>query len=868
MRIFKRLLRWSLILCASGLLLAVIAIGVAYWLIAPRLPDVAELKDYHMQVPLRVLSADGKLIASFGETRRIPVSIDHVPDKLKNAVLSAEDAGFYTHPGVDWHGIARAGWHVIISGGNKGSGGSTITQQVARNFFLSPEKLYTRKLTEIFIALRMEDKLSKNQILDLYLNKMFLGHRSYGVAAAAYYYYGKTLDQLSIAQCATIASTFQLPSLVNPINSPKRMIARRNWVLGQMREHRFISEAEYAEAMAEPNQAAPHEPPIEVDAPYLAEMVRQQVLGRLGNQSLTEGYVVKTTVNSARQQAAVDAVRAGLLDYDRRHGWRGPEAHKDLPAGAGPADFDRILDGYNDISGLYPGLVTAVSANAATVYLGHGTSTQLKLADVTWARRYISDSRVGATPKSVDSVLKRGDVVRLIQNDQPANGTAADDPTAAIQNSQKRDDPHRQPWSLSQLPAAQAGLASIRPEDGAIQALVGGFSYLRSKFNRATMAARQPGSSFKPYIYSAAFERGFTPASIINDAPLALPDPSRPGGLWTPGNDDGKFDGPMRLRRALVLSKNLVSVRLLDAIGVRFARDYATRFGFSKDQLPNNLSLALGTASVSPMSMARGFAVFANGGYLVTPSFISEIDDRNGKPVYQANPARACRSCEARLLQDTPPGPPPPDTPKSQLPSNASVSNPVNSASVSDVTLPADAHGDGQHQPVLAPHVIDIRNDYLMTSLMKDVILHGTGSAARALKRPDLAGKTGSTNDHRDAWFVGFNGDISTAVWVGFDDFSSLGRANGVGEFGAHAALPIWMDYMGAALKDMPENSLPMPPGISTVLINSQSGLPTTPDDPNAMEEMFKVEDVDKLREQAAQQQQQNKDEQHAYDIF
>lgn len=863
MRIFKRLLRWALIACLSGLLLAVIAVGVAYWLIAPRLPDVAELKDYHMQVPLRVLSADGKLIASFGETRRIPVSIDRVPDKLKNAVLSAEDADFYSHPGVDWHGIVRAAWHVISSGGDKGSGGSTITQQVARNFFLSPEKLYTRKLTEIFIALRMEDKLTKNQILDLYLNKMFLGHRSYGVAAAAYYYYGKTLDQLTIAECATIASTFQLPSLVNPINNPKRMLARRNWVLGQMREHRFINQAEYQQAIAETNHAGPHEPPIEVDAPYLAEMVRQQVLGRLGNEALTEGYVVKTTVNSARQQSAVNAVRAGLLAYDRRHGWRGAEAHKDLPEGAGPADFDRILDGYNDISQLQPGLVTSVTAEAATVYLGAGKSVQLKLPAVAWARPYISENRVGARPKSVAAVLKRGDVIRVAHSDPASSDGSSNDA-----NDDSKKSAGEGEWMLSQIPGAQAGLASIRPEDGAIQALVGGFSFLRSKFNRATMAARQPGSSFKPYIYSAAFERGFTPASIINDAPLALPDPSRPGGLWTPSNDDGKFDGPMRLRTALVLSKNLVSVRLLDAIGVGFARDYATRFGFSKDQLPNNLSLALGTASVSPMSMARGFAVFANGGYLVTPYFISEIDDRSGKPVYQANPARACRSCEARLLQNTPPGPPPPDTPTAQPAAAGSMSNPANSASVGDVILPADAHGDGQHPPMLAPHVIDIRNDYLMTSLMKDVILHGTGAAARKLDRADLAGKTGSTNDHRDAWFVGFNGDLSTAVWVGFDNFSSLGRANGVGEFGAQAALPIWMDYMGAALKGLPEDSLPIPPGISTVLINRQSGLPTSPDDPNAMQEIFKVEDVDKLRIQAAQQQQQDKDQQHAYDIF
>lgn len=843
MQIFKRLLRWALLLAFSGLLLTVLAVGVAYWLISPRLPSVAELNNYPMQVPLRVVSADGKLIASFGETRRIPVEIEKVPDRLKHAVLSAEDADFYHHPGVDWHGIARAGWHVVITGGDKGPGGSTITQQVARNFFLSPEKLYSRKLTEIFIALRIEHELSKDQILELYLNKMFLGHRSYGVAAAAEYYYGKTLDQLTVAECALIASTFQLPSVVNPINGQKRAIARRNWVLGEMLRHDYITKAVYQQAIAEPNHAYPHEQPIEVDAPYLAEMVRRQVLDRFGNDALTEGYVVKTTLQSTRQQAAVESVREGLIAYDRRHGWRGPEAHQDLPAAAGEAEFDNLLASYDSISGLQPGVVTSSDAQQATVYLSSHESAILDLAAIAWARPHINDDRVGAAPTRVDAVLKRGDIIRLARDDKGE-------------------------WQLSQIPAAQAALTSVNPEDGAIQALVGGFSFVRSKFNRAVMAARQPGSSFKPYLYSAAFDRGFTPASIVNDAPLALPDPSRPNGIWTPSNDDGKFAGPMRLREALVQSKNLVSVRLLDAIGVRFVREYATRFGFSQDAIPANLSMALGTASVSPMSMARGYAVFANGGYLVTPYFIHEIDDRNGTPVYVANPARACRDCQARLLDTNPAGLPPADmklTPANNLASSGSSADPASSSSVDGVgeaVLPADAHGAGAHAPVLAPRVLEVRNDYLVVSLMKDVILRGTGSAARALGREDLAGKTGSTNDHRDAWFVGFNGDLSTSVWVGFDDYSSLGH----GEFGAKAALPIWMSYMGSALKELPPSTLPMPPGISTVLINRNSGLPTSAGDPAGISEMFKVEDVDRLRSQAAQQKEQ--DQQHAYDIF
>jgi penicillin-binding protein 1A len=837
MRILKRLLRYALILALIGVLLVVAATGVAYWLIAPRLPSVAVLRDYHMQVPLRVLSADGKLIASFGETRRIPVRIADVPAKLKNAVLSAEDADFYSHPGVDWHGIARAGIHVIVSGGDKGPGGSTITQQVARNFFLSPEKLYSRKLTEVFIALRMENELSKDQILELYINKMFLGHRAYGLAAAASYYYGKTLEQLTLAQGAMLASTFQLPSVVNPLNNPKRALARRNWVLGQMQSNKFITHDEYEQAIAEPNDAFPHEQQIEVDAPYLAEMVRLQVLDRLGNDALTEGYVVKTTVPSNRQAAANDALRSKLSFYDRRHGYRGPEAHEELPAQTTQEDLDRVLASYTSVAGMMPGLVTDSGAKEAKIYLSAKETVTMTLPAVTWARPYIDETRSGAEPKSVDAVLKRGDIVRLARDEKGE-------------------------WALTQIPKVQAALVSLNPEDGSVQALVGGFSFLRSKFNRAVMSARQPGSSFKPFLYSAAFERGFTPASIVNDAPVVFPDPSRPDGMWTPANDDNKFDGPMRLREALVQSKNLVSVRLLDAIGVRYARDYITRFGLTPDSMPQNLSLALGTASVSPMSMARGYAVFANGGFLVTPYFISQIDDRNGQPVYVANPARACGDCQERLLDTTPPGPPRAAPVAASATSAPAGSSTVRAPEVGDATLPEDAH-DGTRPPRLAPRVIDVRNDYLVTSLMLDVIKRGTGAAAMALGRDDLAGKTGSTNDHRDAWFVGFNGDLSTAVWVGFDDFTSLGK----GEFGAKAALPIWMDYMAAALKDLPSNTMAMPPGISTVQINRESGLPSSSGDPGLMPEIMKVEDVDRLRTQATQKQDEDS-QQHAYDIF
>jgi penicillin-binding protein 1A len=845
MRIFKRLLRYALILALAGTVLGAAGLGIAYWLIAPRLPSVDSLKDVRMQVPLRVLSADGKLIASFGEMRRIPIKIQNVPARLKDAVLSAEDSGFYHHSGIDVEGTLRAAVHVILAGGRKVQGGSTITQQVARNFFLSPQKSYTRKLTEIFLSFRIENALSKDQILQLYLNKMFMGHRAYGVAAAAQVYYGKTLDQLTLAQCAMLASLYQAPSVVNPITNPKRAIARRNWVLGQMLSNGFINKAQYQQAIAEPDEAYPHEPPVQVHAPYVAEMVRQAALKRLGNAALTDGYVIRTTINGPRQQDAVDALRNGLIAYDHRHGYRGPEAHVQLPPQAGPDDYNKALSSYDDIAGMVPAIVTASDAKQASVYLNDQESVTLDLDAVSWARPYVNEDHAGARPTHVNTVLKRGDIIRVARDDKGQ-------------------------WQLAQIPAAQSGLVAMNPDTGAVEALVGGFSFQRSKFNRALMpgSGRQPGSSFKPFLYSAAFDHGFTPASIVNDAPVVMNDPSKPDGSWTPSNDDGKFDGPIRLRTALVESKNLVSVRLLDALGLRFARQYAHRFGFSLSQLPDNLSMALGTASVSPMSMARAYSVFANGGFLVKPYFISEIDNRDGKPVYRADPLRACRNCEARLLQNPEKLADDADAPSSASSSapsgddGDSVLVPVNasSAAVAASSAPASA---ASIAPRLAPRVIKPRNDFLITSLMKGVILHGTGRAARSLKRPDLAGKTGTTNDHRDGWFCGFNTTLVTTVWFGFDNYSSLGK----GEFGAQTALPIWINFMGPALKDVPESSLPMPPGITTLLIDKKTGLPTTLEDPDSMQEYFKVEDVPRLRE-AAKQQQQAKQQQHAYDIF
>ncbi len=852
MRILKRLARIAAIGVLCVVVLGGIAIGVTYWLIEPRVPSVASLKNVQMQVPLRVLSADGKLIAEFGETRRMPVQMQNVPATLRNAVLAAEDADFYHHPGIDITAMVRAAIEVALHHGEKVQGGSTITQQVARNFFLSPQKTYTRKLIEIFTALRINRELSKDDILQLYLNKMFLGHRTYGVAAAAQYYYGKTIDQLTLPECAAIASTFQAPSIVNPIDGKNHLIARRNWVLGQMLSHRFIDRAQYEQAIAAPDDASPHEAPIQVGAPYVAEMVRQEALQALGNQALTDGYVIRTTISSHLQALANHALRSRLEDYDHRHGYRGPKAHVALPNPATPATLEKALSGYTDLSALEPAIVTAVSTDAAKAYVQGGESIELNAADVKWALGYARKAATGG--KGVASILRPGDIIRVRD--------VRDDPTlvASAQSSKSKGaDPLARHWELEQVPAAQAAMVVLSPDDGAVEALIGGFNFQRSKFNRAVQAMRQPGSSFKPFIYSAAFTRGYTPASIINDAPIALPDPSKPGGLWTPQNDDDKFRGPMRLREALAQSVNLVAVRLLDAVGVRYTREYATRFGFPLDAIPNNLSMALGTASVSPMMMARGYAVFANGGYLVTPYFIAEIDNRDGKAIYRADPVRACADCESRLLSEDP------------SPSSSSAAAPASAVAVTAWTAgdpttvggTANALTRGEPgNPLLAPRAIGPRNDYLMTSMMQTVINDplGTGAAARKLGRSDLAGKTGTSNDYRDGWFNGFNANLVTTVWVGFDDFKSLGHK----EFGAQTALPIWMAFMGPALQGTPEATLPMPPGIVTATIDRTTGLPAPPGDTNTMTEMFKIEDLDRLRELAKQQQNQAP----AYDIF
>jgi penicillin-binding protein 1A len=824
----RRLLRWALVLGLCAVLFGAAAVGFAYWLIAPRLPDVAQIRDIRLQVPLRVMSRDDKLIAVIGEAHRTPAKIAQIPKQLKDAFIAIEDSRFYEHPGIDAVGIVRAVWLLATTDDRRVPGGSTITQQVARNYFLSAEYSYTRKLSEMFLALRLERELTKDEILELYLNKIFFGYRSYGVAAAAEFYYGKTLDQLTLAESAMLASLPKFPSSGNPLSNPDRALERRNYILGRMRELGLVTPDEYKAAVAEPERAHPHEPAIEVEAPHLAEMARQFAIERFGPDALTNGYIIRTTIDTRLQDAANAAVRNGLIAYDKRHGYRGPARHVTLAENAGAADYARELANERAIVGLIPGLVVASNKELAQVWLQDGQTVELGLPAVQWAKPFLSENSRGPAPKDVATVLKPGDVVRLTRD---AEGK----------------------WLLAQIPAAQAALVSLDPEDGAIRAIVGGLSFTLSKFNRAVQSSRQPGSSFKPLLYSAAFERGFNPASLVNDAPLVFPDPSRPDGFWKPSNDDEKFFGPTRLREALVHSRNLVSVRLLDAVGVGFARNYITRFGLPLAAMPENLSLALGTASVAPLTMARAYAVFANSGYLVEPYFIDRVSDDRGGVLFAAQPARACRDCPERGKAGADAG----QASAEELSQLLGLT-----AKKPEAEAPAPAGADAPAK--LAPRVADERNIYLMTSIMRDVVLRGTGHGAMVLKRNDLAGKTGTTNEHRDAWFSGFNDRVVTTVWAGFDDFSSLGK----GEFGAEVALPIWIDYMRAATDGMAENPLPVPTGVATARIDPATGQLLDGATTQGIAEFFKADDIPRLLAQRNAAADEHAQDQPATEIF
>ena len=756
----------------------------AYYYLAPTLPDVATLKDVRLQVPLRIYTRDGRLIAQIGEQRRVPVTYEQIPKPLIEAFLAAEDDHFFTHAGVDLSGLLRAVYVSAVSHEAK-QGGSTITMQLARNMFLTPEKQIRRKLREIFLARRIETTFSKEEILTLYLNKIFLGNRSYGVAAAAEVYFGKPLAELSLAEAATIAGLPKAPSTINPIASPERATQRRAYVLRRMLDAGYITQSEHDAAARVPMESQEHGPRVEVDAPYVAEMVRAEVLERFGEQAYSAGYRVTTSIDSRLQRSADWSLRATLLEYDRRHGYRGPVAHVAPDADSASA----AVDARPTIGGLVPALVTKVTAAEATVRTHAGPLRVPFEGGIAWARPGDDQGGLGAAPRDATAVLRAGDIVYVLP-------TGAGDAL------------------LSQVPLIQGAFVSLDPVDGAITSLVGGFDFYQSKFNRAAQAKRQPGSSFKPFIYSGALERGFTAASVILDAPIVL-DGGAGTDSWRPSNDSKSFSGPTRMRDGLARSRNLVSIRILRSVGVDYAIDYATRFGFEAAELPRNLTLALGTAQLTPLQMASAYSVFANGGYRVRPYLIDRITDAEGGTVYESSPAVACTECRTDVVEGE--------------------TGPTGGAEGTVTRRTPLAGPSGLDDKHLATQAISAANAFIMTDMMKDVIRRGTARRALVLKRDDIAGKTGTTNDRRDTWFSGFNAGIVATAWVGFDQERSLG-AN---EEGGHTALPMWVYFMSEAMRGQGERQLRQPDGVVSARISPLSGQLAGVGDPSAVFEFF-----------------------------
>ena len=833
-----RPLRWLLLGSVTLVLVGASTAGILVYVVSARLPDVQSLRTTELQEPMFVYARDGRLMGMFGEMRRYPVDIKNVPEQVKQAFLAAEDANFYQHRGVDFNGVARAIWLLVKTGGQQRvAGGSTITQQVAKQFFLSSQYSFRRKFAEMLLAMKMERGLSKDEILGLYLNKSFFGNRAYGIAAAAEFYYGKTLAQLTLDEAATLAGIPKFPSSGNPLGNPERARMRRdNYILPRMAQLGFISQADADAASAVPMHASPHERQVEVSAPYVAEMVRQEMIARFGGEALSKGYHVTTTIDPELQAAADKAVVDGLRVHDHRHGWRKPEQRVEIADDADTAAIAAALRGTPAQGGLRPAVVVGSDGDGLQVVLADGSELTLGSKATAW------------TGKRGNALARRGDVVRVRRG-----------------NADKPDDAPT--WVIDQLPRAQTALVSLEADTGALRALVGGFSYAGNKFNRATQARRQPGSSFKPFVYAASFERGFSPASIVLDAPVVFKD--RGGRMWRPQNDTGNFAGPMRLRQALVQSRNLVSVRLLDAIGVDYARRYISHFGFDEASLPPNLSMSLGTASLTPLSVARGYAAFSNGGFLVTPYFIERVRDRNGKDIFVEKPPSACPQCavtrvpgqaSATVAQSRVDGF---DLSPTANPSSADGA-PGKAAASGDASAPASMPAKPiDPDMVVAPRAIDARVAWQMQSMMRDVVLRGTATDAKVLGRPDIGGKTGSTNDHRDAWFSGFGGQYVTTVWVGRDDFRSLGYR----EYGGKAALPIWINYMRVALKDQPERNPEPPDGMVKVSVGAGGRL--LPAASGGVIEWVKAEDLERMERYSAPDTNASaQPDEEAFDIF
>ncbi|MBY6073299.1 penicillin-binding protein 1A [Marinobacter salsuginis] len=809
----SRLFAW---LFLTGLSVAVIVTSGFYLYLRPGLPPVHQLLDIKLQTPLRVYSKDNRLIAEFGEKRRAPITIEQIPTIQLQAFMAAEDARFYEHFGVDIKGLARAAIE-LVSTGEIQSGGSTITMQVAKNYFLSRDRTFIRKFNEILLALQIERELDKNRILELYLNKIYLGNRAYGIAAAAQVYYNKPVSELSLAQMAMLAGLPKAPSAFNPLANPDRAMIRRNWILGRMRDLGYITPDAHELAVSAPITASYNSTETEVDADYVAEMARSEMVRRFGEDAYTDGYTVTLTVDGEKQQVATEALRNGLEAYDRRHGFRGPIGQIDEDTLATSELSDVILN-YPRVESLLPAIVEEVDdeSGEVRVYARVVGPAIMPFETMTWARRYKTENLTGPEPEKPSDVVSPGDVV-YVRAQEPVQASSEAD---ADESSPQADDPE-QPTAatvaLAQIPRVEGALISLEAKTGAIQALAGGYSFGQSKYNRAIQARRQPGSTFKPFLYLSALESGMTPATIYNDAPIVFDD-SELETAWRPQNSSGQFYGPTRLREALYRSRNLVSIRLLRDLGIEKTLNYLAQLEIPTENMPDNLSLSLGSGQLTPMELARGMAVIANGGYDVEPYLIETISDFSGETIYQAPKTILCdANCNEIAEQAIP------------------------ETDESDTATPANASQDNKEPPEVRvmPRLADERAVFILHSMMQDVIRRGTGRRALALGRDDIAGKTGTTNEQKDTWFAGFNHDIATTTWVGFDQPAPLGRR----EFGASTALPIWLDYMEVALEGAPSSLMPRPNGIVNIRINPETGQRARPGEDGVFE-VFREEDA------------------------
>ncbi|WP_367109703.1 penicillin-binding protein 1A [uncultured Psychrobacter sp.] len=790
-----RLVKFLVGLVIAGLALVVVLAltvpigfyGMAMYL-SPTLPSIQEIKTASLEMPLQIYSSDDKLIGQYGNRMSLPVTFEDIPDNLINAFLAAEDSSFFQHSGISIKGLGRAVTEAVTDDESQ-TGGSTITMQVAKNYFLSPERTLNRKLTELFLARKMEDELSKNDILTLYVNKIYLGEGAYGIRAAAKKYYSKSLDNLTVAEMAMLAGLPKAPSKYNPVANPERALTRRNWIVGRMYELGYIDKAQHDEAINAPIGLKLYQEKLDVNMPYLAEMTRYALVNRYGEQVVNGGWRVRLTVDSEAQQAAEAAVLKGLIAYDHRHGWRGAEAN------------DEPIENFRRYGGMLPAKVTKVNSRSFEATLPSGDEVTVNWSGMSWARKYFSADRIGYYPGNASQIVSENDIIRLIST---ANGN----------------------WQLAQIPEVQGSLVSLDPDTGAVNALVGGFDFNHSKFNRALQGWRQPGSTIKPLVYTTALEKGYRPDSIVSDRPIQVGD-------WEPKNSDSRFLGDITLRRGLYLSRNLVSIRLLQAIGISDARNLLDQFGLDKEKLPTTLSLALGAGQATPLQMATAYATFANGGHRVQPYFIEQVYNYNNKLLFQANPQQACALCfneqvddlnkqliteyEASIEDDTADDATSDTEDEQTADQNQDIKesesedgdqNKADSNTAIDLDIyDASPEADRLHAPVVqyvnatqAPRILQPRVAYEMADILRDVVQRGTAVKAKSLGRSDIGGKTGTTNEAKDAWFAGFHPTNATVVWMGFDQPSTLGRR----EYGGVAALPVWMDFMKSQLRNRP----------------------------------------------------------------